>query len=86
MQRATVALALLLGGLLVGAPLAVMVAQSLAADLVETRDGRFLGQKTDSDENKVTIRVSGETEFRESSSRSPPTTTSCRCGRSSFAP
>lgn len=64
MQRATVALALLLGVLLVGAPLAVMVAQSLTADLVETKDRSFLGQKTDSDAQKVTIRVSGETDFR----------------------
>lgn len=65
MRCASVALAFLVGGLLVGAPLAVMVAQSLTADLVETRDGRFLGQNTDSDENQVTIRVSGETEPRQ---------------------
>ncbi len=64
MHRATVALALLVGGLLVGAPLWVMVAQSLTADLVETKDARYLGQKTDSDERGVTIRVSGQTDSR----------------------
>ncbi len=64
MRRAAVALAFLVGGLLVGAPLAVMVAQSLTADLVETKDGRFLGQKTDSDARGVTVRVSGETDSR----------------------
>jgi iron(III) transport system permease protein len=69
-----VALALLLGALVVGAPLYVMVAQSLTADRVQTRDGRvFLGRTTDSHamvrENGVEIegvnfRVAGETDSR----------------------
>jgi len=62
---ATVAIALLFGALLVGAPIGVMVGQSLTADLVLTKDGRtFLGQKTDSDERGVTFRVQGETDAR----------------------
>jgi iron(III) transport system permease protein len=43
----------------VGAPLAIMVAQSLTADLVETKDARYLGQKVGE-----TIRVHGETDAR----------------------
>ncbi len=64
MRAAAVTLALMVGGLLVGAPLAVMVVQSLTADLVETPSGGFVGQKTISDDRGVTLRVSGETDFR----------------------
>lgn len=65
MRGATVALAVIVGGLLVGAPLGVMIAQSLTADVVETSDGRvYVGQKTDSDESGVTFRVKGETDSR----------------------
>ncbi|MCK6460674.1 MAG: hypothetical protein L6Q95_12370, partial [Planctomycetes bacterium] len=65
MRCAAVALALVLGALLVGAPLLVMVGLSLTADLVETRDGRtFVGQKTDSDAKGVVLRVRGETDSR----------------------
>lgn len=75
MRWAAVALALLLGALLVGAPLAIMVGESLRADIVETKDGRtFVGQKTDGDArfrradgvvvSGVAFRVHGETDSR----------------------
>jgi iron(III) transport system permease protein len=64
-QRSAVLLALLVVAVLVAAPIAVMVGESLTADLVETRDGRrFLGQAKDSDERGVTIRARGETTSR----------------------
>ncbi len=74
MRCAAIAFAFIVGGLLVGAPLAVMVTQSLRADLVETEDARYVGQETDGDASYrtddgkvvrgVTIRVHGETDVR----------------------
>jgi len=71
---AAVTLALLLGALVVGAPLGVMVGQSLSADLVQTADGRtFLGRTTDGDASVkegdrvvegINFRVEGETADR----------------------